>query len=283
MRLVRFEEIVGRPDGVEEMYWVEAGKLVVLLSDATGIIKEGDEEAFIDTDGDPDDIDGADVTLALALGNPVGVELWISDRSEALGRVKGGIVGVELLAELVSTPEGDDVAETEDVPIAVVFEEIVESPDEDGPPDKVLLDEVVGRPDGLGADNAAEELLLAELVGSPDGAELVGNPLDELFSETVDIPEEAVELGYPDRSETLGEPKGGIVPEELLVGMVGTPDGAEVVEKPVNEVLEVIVDNADAAVDTVGVTDEPGLLISPVDELLEESVGTPDGVEEVPL
>ena len=280
---MRFEEIVGRPDGVEEMYWVEAGILVVLLSDATGIIKEGDEEAFIDTDGDPDDTDGADVTLALALGNPVGVELWISDRSEALGRVKGGIVGVELLAELVSTPKGDDVAETEDVPVAVVFEEIVESPDEDGPPDKVLLDEVVGRPDGLEADNAAEELLLAELVGSPDGAELVGNPLDELFSETVDIPGEAVELGYPDRSETLSEPKGGIVPEELLVGMVGTPDGAEVVEKPVNKVLEAIVDNADAAVDTVGVADEPGLLISPVDELLEESVGTPDGVEEVPL
>ena len=243
---MRFEEIVGRPDGVEEMYWVEAGKLVVLLSDATGIIKEGDEEVFIDTDGDPDDIDGADVTLALALGNPVGVELWNSDRSEALGRVKGGGVGVELLAELVSTPGGNDVAETEDVPIAVLFEEIVEIPDE-------------------------------------DGAELVGNPLDELFNETVDIPEEAVELGYPDRSETLSEPKGGIVPEELLVGKVGTPDGAEVVEKPVNEALGAIVDNADAAVDTVGVTDEPGLLISPVDELLEEGVGTPDGAEEVPL
>lgn len=280
---MKFEEIVGRPDGVEEMYWVEAEKLVVLLSDATGIIKEGDEEVFIDTDGDPDDIDGADVTLALALGNPVGVELWNSDRSEALGRVKGGGVGVELLAELVSTPGGNDVAETEDVPIAVLFEEIVESPDEDGPPDKVLLDEVVGRPDGLEVDNTIDELLLVELVGSPEGAELVGNPLDELFNETVDIPEEAVELGYPDRSETLSEPKGGIVPEELLVGRVGTPDGAEVVEKPVNEALEAVVDNADAAVDTVGVTDEPGLLISPVDDLLEEGVGTPDGAKEVPL
>ena len=278
---MKFEEVVGRPDGVEEMYWVEVGKLVVLLSDATGIIKEGDEEAFTDTDGDPDDIDGADVTLALALGNPVGVELVTPDRSETLGGVKGGIVGVELLAEIVSTPGGDDVAETEDVPIAVLFEEIV-GPDEDGPPDKVLLDEVVDRPDGLETDNAAEELLLAELVGSP-GTELVGNPLDELFSETVDIPEEVVELGYPDRSEPLGKLKGGTVPEELLVGMVGTPDGAEVVEKPVSEVLEGIVDNADAAVDTVGTTDEPGLLIGPVDELLEESVGIPDGAEEVPL
>ena len=85
---------------------------------------------FIDTDGIPDDIVGAIVMLALALGNA----------------------------------------------------------------DEVMLDEVVGGPDELETDDAAEELLVADMVGSPDGAELVGNPLDELFNEIAGKPEEAEEV-----------------------------------------------------------------------------------------
>ena len=182
-----FEEIVGKPDRVKEVYLVEVGKLVVLFSDATDMVNEVDKEMFEDTDKDPDDIDRADETLALALGNPDGVELWSPDRSEPLGRVKGGIVGTELFAEVVGSPERDAVA------IAVLFEENVGSL-EGKPPGKVLLNEVVGNVRELEADNAAEELLLADMVGSPDGAEPVGNPIDEMFSEIVGNPEEAVKL-----------------------------------------------------------------------------------------
>ncbi|KAL9068079.1 MAG: hypothetical protein Q9161_006432 [Pseudevernia consocians] len=55
---------------------------------------------LIDIDGNPDDKDGADVTLALALGNPDG-------------------------------PEREDAADPEGVPTAVLFEETLGSPDED--------------------------------------------------------------------------------------------------------------------------------------------------------
>ena len=182
-----FKEIVGKPDRVKEMYLVEVRKLVVLFSDATGMVNEVDEEMFEDTDRDPHDIDGADETLALALGNSDGVELWSRDRSEPLGRLKGGIVGVELLAEVVGSPEGDAGA------IAVLFEENVGSLEGD-PPDKVLLNEVVGNIRELEVDNVAEELLLADTAGSTDGAEPLGNPIDEMFNEIVGNPEEAVKL-----------------------------------------------------------------------------------------
>lgn len=33
-----FVEIFGKPDGLEEMWWVEVGPPVVLLSDATGMV-----------------------------------------------------------------------------------------------------------------------------------------------------------------------------------------------------------------------------------------------------
>ena len=99
--------------------------------------------------------------------------------------------------------------------------------------------------------------------------------MDELFK-AVGNPEEAVELGYPDRAVTLSEVKGGIVPEELLIGMLGTPDGANVVENPVNELLKESVGNLDAAVDDMVVIID-GL------EMLEESVGIPDEAEEAPL
>lgn len=69
------------------------------------------------------------------------------------------------------------------------------------------------------------------------------------------------------------------MPEEPLIGMVGRPEGAEVVEATVNELLEGSVGNPDAAVDTV---DVPELPINPEDELLE-GVGNPDGAEEAPL
>lgn len=110
---------------------------------------------FIDTDGIPDDIVGATVILALALG---------------------------------------DVADTEVMPIAVLLKEFVRSPEEGDTLDEVILDEVMGDPDGLETDDMAEELVLADTVGSPDGAELVGNPLDELFEEIAGKPEEADEL-----------------------------------------------------------------------------------------
>ena len=150
---------------------------------------------FIDTDGKPDDIDGVNVTLALALGSPESVELWNPDRSVMLGGTKGGGVKViELLAEIVGMPEGDDVADTEDVAIAVLFEGFLGSPEEGETRDEVLLDDVVDSPDELEADDAAEELLLADMVASPEGAELVGNLMDELFNGTVGKLEEAEEL-----------------------------------------------------------------------------------------
>ena len=70
------------------------------------------------------------------------------------------------------------------------------------------------------------------------------------------------------------------MPEEPLVGMVGRPEGAEVVEATVNELLEGSVGTPDAAVDPVG---RPELPVDTEDELLEESEGNPDGAEEVPL
>ena len=146
------------------------------------------------------------------------------------------------------------MADAEEVPEAVMFKEIVGNPVEGEPLDEVFLDKV----------------------GSPDEAELVWDPLDELFNEAVGNPEEAVELKYPDRAVTLGEVKGGIVPEELLIRIVGTPDGANVVENPVNELLKESVGNLDAAVDDMVVIID-GL------ELLEEGVGTPDEAEEVRL
>lgn len=101
---------------------------------------------LIDIDGNVDDIDGINVTLALALGSPDRVEIWNPDRSET-GRVNGGTVGVEKLDEIVGSPEGDDVADPEGVLMDVRFEEIVGTPDEGGPPDEVLLDETVAGPD----------------------------------------------------------------------------------------------------------------------------------------
>ena len=200
---------------------------MVLFSDAIGMTNDGDEEMLIDTDGNSDDIERADVTLALTLED---------------------LTGVDLLAEFVG------MADAEAVPEAVMFKEIVGSPEEGKPPDEVLLDKV----------------------GSPDEADMVWGPMDELFNEAVGSPKEAVELGYPDRAVTLSEAKDGIVPEELLIGLVGTPDGASVVENPVNELLKESVGNADAAVDDIVVMID-GL------ELLEESVGIPDEAEEVPL
>lgn len=56
---------------------------------------------------------------------------------------------------------------------------------------------------------------------------MVGNPMDELLDDMTGDPEEAVELWYPDRSETPGKLKGRVMPEELLAEIVGFPDGAE--------------------------------------------------------
>lgn len=66
------------------------------------------------------------------------------------------------------------------------------------------------------------------------------------------------------------------MPEEPLIGMVGGPEGAEVVEAIVNELLEGCVGNPDAAVDTV---DVPELPITPEDELVE-GVGDTDELTE---
>lgn len=207
-----FEDSVRRPDEVGGMKLVK-----VLFSDAIGMVNDRDEEMFVDTDGNPEDIDGADVTLALALED---------------------MTGVELLAEFVG------ITDAEEVPEAVMFKEIVGSPEEDEPLDEVLLDKV----------------------GSPDEAELGWDPVVELFSEAV---------GNPDRAVAVSEAIGGIVPEELLIGIVGTPDEANVVENPVSELLEESVGNPDAAVDD---------MVVPIDGLeLLEDVGIPDETDEVPL
>lgn len=206
---------------------------------------------MIDIDGDPDDIWSADVTLALMVGNPDGldvifalaleipdgVEPWNPDRSETLGRGKEGTVGVEPLDEIVGSPEGIDAANPEDVPIAVLFEEILESPDEGDPLDEVLLDEIVRSPDEAEMVGTPVNELLEDIVGNPeaavvdiagitDGAELLASPVDEMFKERVWDPEGAIELWSPDRF-ALGWVKGGTVGEELLTEVVGIPDGAE--------------------------------------------------------
>ena len=224
-----------------------------------------------DTDGNLEDIDGVDVTLGLALGNPDGVEVWNPLRSETLGRVKGGIVWLELLDGIVGSLEGADTPDPEDMPVAVLFDEIIRNPEVGDPPDKVLLEESVDSPDGLEAVNPAEELMLADIVGSLDEAR---GALEELFNEIVGNPEEAVELRYPDRSVTVDEPKGGIEREELFVDMVGTP---------VNKLLEDIKDDTEAVV-VVGSKDGPEVLVNPArEELLVEIAGNPDEAEEVPL
>lgn len=66
---------------------------------------------FMDIKGDPDGIDGADVTLAVAVGYPEGVE-------------------VEMLDEVVCGPDGNDAADPEGALTAVLLEEILGSPAE---------------------------------------------------------------------------------------------------------------------------------------------------------
>ena len=85
--VVTLEVIVGKPDAVEETWEVEAETPEVLFSDATDIDNEDDEEVFMDADGSPDDVSGADVTLALTLGFPDAVEVWNPDRFVMLGGV----------------------------------------------------------------------------------------------------------------------------------------------------------------------------------------------------
>ena len=104
---------------------------------------------FIDIDGNPDDMGGADVTLALALGNPDSVELWDPDRSETLGRLKGGTVGVELLDEVVDSLYGLEA---------------------DFPAEELLLADTVGRPDGAGLVRNPLDEVFDEIVGSPEKA-----------------------------------------------------------------------------------------------------------------
>ena len=192
--VVAFEAIVGKPDGVELICCVEVCKPVVLLSDATGMTNEREEEILRDFVGKPDDTGGTDVTLALGLGKPDVAELCNPERYEAMGGVKGGTVGAELLDKIVTDPVGDDIGDPEGVLITVLFEEIVGIPDEDDPPNEVLLEEVVGSPDGVEVRTPAEELLLADIVGRPEEAELVRNLMGELFDEIVENPEEIVEL-----------------------------------------------------------------------------------------
>ena len=221
---------------------------MVLFSVATDMVKEDDEEMLTDTDGSPDDI--LDVTLALAVGSP--------------------------------DAEGDDVIDTEEVPVAVIFEELAEDPEGD-PPDEVLLYENVGNPDMLEVIGPAEELLLTDIVGSPDEAEVAGNDWDELFKEIVGNPEEAVELWIPDRSETVSVGKGGTEPVEPLIVRVITLDGAVPVESPVKELFEDSTGDPEAVIDVVGIIDGPDVLANPVDEPLKEGVGDPDAVAEILL
>lgn len=108
---------------------------------------------LMDMGGNPDDMDGADVILALALGNPDGVELWNPDRSETLGRLKGGTVGVELLDEIAGSPDGLKA---------------------DIPAEELLLADTVGSPDEL-VGNPLDELF-DEVVRNPEEAVELWNP-----------------------------------------------------------------------------------------------------------
>lgn len=106
---------------------------------------------FIDTDGIPDDIVGAVVMLALALGN-----------------------ADDVLAEIVGMPEEGDVADTEDMPIAVLFEEFIGSPEGGDTLDEVMLDEIAGKPEGAEVVEATVNELLEGSVGElTEGAEVM--------------------------------------------------------------------------------------------------------------
>ena len=141
---VRFEDIVGKPDEAEEIWCVSVDRLVlVLFNDVTGVI-EGEKELLVGADGNPD-IDGADVTLALALGNP---------------------------------DVGEDIIDIEGIIVAVLFDGTIRSPDEGlgatvevriGP--VMLLDGTIGSPDeGPGATVAViiGLVILLNGTGIPD-------------------------------------------------------------------------------------------------------------------
>ena len=94
---------------------------------------------LIDIDGDPDDIDGADgadVTLALTLGNP---------------------------------DVGEDVTDVESVTVTVLFDEIVGSPEEGDPTEEVgitvLFMETDALPEGLMVGLTADVTFVVTFVG----------------------------------------------------------------------------------------------------------------------
>lgn len=66
-----------------------------------------------------------------------------------------------------------------------------------------------------------------------------------------------------------------------MAGIAGPPDGAEMVESPVKELLKDIVCDPDGVVDTLVKTDGAELLATPVDELFKEDVGNPEAAVEL--
>ena len=137
----------------------------------------------------------------------------------------------------------------------------------------VTFGEIVGIPDGVGETKlvvaGTPVVLFSDATGmTKEGNEDIDGIPDVIYGEDVTF--------VPVRSDTLGEAKGGIVPEELLAGIAGTPDEADTMRDPVDELLKDIGSDPEATVDTVGGIERLEVIASPVDELLKEGVGKPE-------
>lgn len=124
---------------------------------------------LIGVDGNPDDIDGADVILALGLGNPdEGEDVSIPDDIDGVDVTLALALGIPDVGEDVTTPdvandtlalalgypdEGEDVTDREGKIVAVLFDGLVGSPEEGIPLDEVgltvLFVEIDALPEGL--------------------------------------------------------------------------------------------------------------------------------------
>ena len=101
---VAFEEIVGKPDGVEDIGLAELDRPIVLFIDVTGITDEENEEMLADTEGNPVGVWDTEVILALLVGDPDALEAVIPVKELLLADDAESPDGtVELRCEVVLT------------------------------------------------------------------------------------------------------------------------------------------------------------------------------------
>ena len=102
--VVAFEELVGKPDGVEDIGLAELDRPVVLFIDVTGMTDEDDEEILADIEGDPVGVWDTEVILVLLVGDPDALEADLPVEELLLADVAENPDGtVELRCEVVLT------------------------------------------------------------------------------------------------------------------------------------------------------------------------------------